>query len=150
MTGQETPQSLNEACQRFSRFLRENGYPEQVLWVEDTDVVWHRRKLWVRALPEQTAQGRACRKYEEGVRNGRGVKLYAFSELGKTAIAAVILPKDEDARQRAQMPRGGLMLSAAIKKLSAHRVTNRVTWLILSGLHRTDSPSFWESYLGLS
>lgn len=81
MSAQETPASLNEAGQPFSRFLRENGYPEQVLWVEHGDIVWHRRQLWVRMRPIQTAQERACQRYADGIRNGLGVTLYAFRSL---------------------------------------------------------------------
>jgi hypothetical protein len=150
MSAQETPASLNEAGQRFSRFLRENGYPEQVLWVEHGDIVWHRRQLWVRMRPIQTAQERACQRFADGIRNGLGVSLYAFSELAGTAIAAVILPKDKDAAQRNLMPRDGLKLSVATKKLSARRVKNRLTWLILSACHTAASRSFWDDYLGCS
>jgi hypothetical protein len=39
MIGGEAPESWNEACQRFPRFLSENGSPQQVLWVEGTDLV---------------------------------------------------------------------------------------------------------------
>jgi hypothetical protein len=150
MSSQDAPASFNDACQRFSRFLRENGYPERLTWVEHADVVWHRRQLWVRARPLQTVLDRASQRYEEGARNGHGVKLHAFSELGQTAIAAIILPKDDDEAERALMPRGCLKFSAATKKLTARLVTNHLTWLILSVLHRADSRSFWGSYLDLS
>ena len=150
MSDQETPASLDQACQRFSRFLRENGYPEQILWVENPDVICHQWQLWVRARTAQTMRGRACQKYEEGIRNGLGVWLQAFSELPGTTIAAVILPKDEDAAQRCLMPRSGLKLTVAAKKFSARRVTNRLTWLILSLRYGAASRSFWDDYLGCS
>lgn len=149
MIGAEIPNSLNEASQRFSRFLRENGYPEQVAWVEQTDLVWDRHQLCacVRKRPTQIAWDRACQRYAEGIRNGLGVELHAFSEVAGTAIAAVIVPKDEDAAQRRLMPRSGLKLSAATRKLTARRVTNSLTWLVLSLFHRADSRSFWDDYL---
>src|SRR5580704_12203076 len=99
MSSPEAPASLNEACQRFSRFLRENGYPEQILWVEKTDIVWHRRRLYVREHSMKTARDRACQRYEEGIKTGHGLLLHAFSELGEAAVAAVILPEDDDAAQ---------------------------------------------------
>jgi hypothetical protein len=150
MRGQQTPASWDEVSQRFSGFLRENGYPEQVLWVEDTDVVWHRGQLWVRTRPKQEGCDRACQRYEEGIRNRHGVLLRAFSELGEAVVAVVVLPKDEDAAQRHLIPRGGIKLSAATNKLNVRRVSNRLTWLILSVCHRTASRLFRDDYLKCS
>jgi hypothetical protein len=150
MNSQETPASLNEACQRFSRFLQQNDYPEQIVWVEQADLVWDQRHLCVcvRERPTQIAWDHASQRYEEGIRNGNGVLLLAFSQLGETSVAAVILPKDDDAAQRHLIPRSGLKLSAATKKLSARRFTNRLTWLIQSARNRTASRLFWDEYLG--
>jgi hypothetical protein len=149
MSSHETP-AFPEACQRFSRFVRENGYPEQVLWVEQADVVWWRQQLLVRVRPVQTGRDRACQRYEEGIRNGSGVLLHAFSEIEGTAIAAVILPRDEDVAQRHLMPQSGLKLSVATTKLSARHITNRLTWWILTLRRRTSSRLFWDGYLELS
>lgn len=152
MISEENAESLTEVSQRFSKFLRENGYPEQVVWVEPTDVLWDRHQLCVcvRERPAQIAWDHARRRYANGIRNGLGVELRAFSEIRGTAIATVICPKDDDAAQRHLMPRRGLKLSAATKKLSARRVTNGLTWLILSLRHRADSRLFWDDYLGRS
>jgi hypothetical protein len=150
MNSPETPASLDEACQRFSRFLRENGYSEQILWIERLDIVWHRRQLFIRERPQQIVWDRARRRYEEGIRNGHGVLLHAFSELGGTAVAAIILPKDEDAAQRHLIAPGGLKLSVATNKLSASRITNRLTWWILAARYRTSSRLFWDDYLDRS
>jgi hypothetical protein len=84
------------------------------------------------------------------MKNDLGVTLYAFSELPGTAIAAVILPKEEDAAQRHLIPRGGLKLSAATQKLRVRRITNRVTWFILSMRYKASSRLFWDQYLEYS
>lgn len=149
MIDQDTPRSLDEAHRRFSRFLRENNYPEQILWVGREDVVWSQSQLWVRSRSTPDTWDRACKKYAVGMRNDLGVALYAFSELPGTAVAAVIPPKDEDAAQRHLMPRGGLKLSAATLKLRVRRITNRVLWFILS-MQRASSRSFWDQYLEYS
>ena len=152
MTREETPNSLSEVTQRFSKFLRENGYPEQVVWVEQTDLVWdqHQLCICVRERPTQIALDHAGKKYAAGIRNVLGVSLYAFSEVAGTAVAAVILPKDEDTAQRHLMPRGGLKLSAATQKLRARRITNSLTWLILSMRYKASSRLFWDQYLEYS
>jgi hypothetical protein len=148
--GQETPATLTEAQPRFVKFLRENNYPEQIVWVEREDVVWGQLQLWVRTRSTQESWDRACQKYAVGMRSGLGVTLYAFSELPGTAIAAVILPKDEDAAQRHLMLRGELKLSAATQKLKARRIANRVIWLILSRRYKASTRLFWDQYLDCS
>jgi hypothetical protein len=148
MNNPEMPASLDEACHRFSQFLRENDYPEQILWVEQSDVVWSQRHLSVRARSAQTVRERACQRYEEGIKNGRGVSLHAFSELGENAVAVVIVPRDDEVGHRHLIPTGGLKLSVATKKLEARRIANRLIWLILSWRHRTTSRSFRNDYLG--
>jgi hypothetical protein len=150
MIDRDTPGSLDEAHRRFSRFLRENNYPEQILWVEQEDIVWSRSQLWVRSRSTPDAWDRACQGYAIGMKNDLGVTLYAFSELPGTAIAAVILPKEEDAAQRHLIPRGGLKLSAATQKLRVRRITNRVTWFILSMRYKASSRLFWDQYLEYS
>jgi hypothetical protein len=150
MSDNEAPKSFNEACQRFSRFLQENGYPEQILWVGPSDVVWHRRLPRVHVRPTPTRWESARQRYATGLSGGFGVSLFAFSELDGTSIAAVILPTDDDAAQRSLIPPRGLKLSAATKKLGARRVANRMTWLIQSVLHRRASRLFGDEYLGCS
>jgi hypothetical protein len=148
MNNPEMPASLDEAYRRFSQFLRESGYPEQILWVEQSDVVWSQRHLCVRARSAQTVREHACQRYAEGLKNGHGVSLHAFSELGENAVAVVIVPRDDEAAHRHLIPTGGLKLSTATKKLEARRITNRLIWLMLSWRHRTTSRSFRNEYLG--
>ena len=104
-------------------------------------------KSGVRLPPTQTAWNHACQRYLEGIRNGFGFALYAFSELAGTAVAAVILPKDDAEAQRSLMPLGGVKLSAATKRLPAREVAGRLTWLILSLRYRAWSRWFRVAYL---
>lgn len=74
MTGEALPDSLDTACHRFSKFLRDNGYPEQILFVEREDVVWDGLKCWIHES-SNAAQERARARYSEGIRRGFGVAL---------------------------------------------------------------------------
>ena len=152
MISEQTPPSFDEASRRFSKFLRQNGSPEQVAWVEQADVLWdtHRLCVCVRSRSPQVARDQAYQRYAAGIRNGVGVELHAFAELPERSVAAIILPKDDDAAQRHLIAPGGLKLCLATKKLPARSITNRLTWLILSVRHRTASQSFWDAYLECS
>ena len=146
----EVPETFDEACQRFSKFLGENRYSEQVIWVDQTDVVWDGHQVWVRVRSVQTVLEQARKKYEGGAISGFGVALFAFSDLAGSTIATLILPEDEDQAQRFLMPRPGLKLSARVEKFPARVVANPLTWLILSMRHRKFSRSFRADSLGCS
>jgi hypothetical protein len=150
MSHNASAESFDEACQRFSQFLGKNDYPEHLCWVEPQDAVWARSQLWVNGRSEKTAWRRASRQYADGIRTGLGVSLYAFAEFAGTTIATILVPQNEDAAQRCLMPRNSLKLSAAVKKLSARRVSNHLSWMILSMLYRTSTRSFWASYFDCS
>jgi hypothetical protein len=127
----EVPETFDEACQRFSKFLGENRYSEQVIWVDQTDVVWDGHQVWVRVRSVQTVLEQARKKYEGGAISGFGVALFAFSDLAGSTIATLILPEDEDQAQRFLMPRPGVKLSARVEKFPARVVANPLTWLHL-------------------
>jgi hypothetical protein len=143
-------ETFDEACQHFSKFLGENHCSEHILWVDQTDVVWDRHQVWILVRPIQTAIERARKKYEAGAGSGFGVALLAFSDLAGYTVETIILPKDDDEAQRFLMPRGGLKLSARLKKFPARAVANPLIWLILSTWHRKFSRSFRVDSLGCS
>jgi hypothetical protein len=139
------PISLTEASEEFCRFLRDNSYPEQVLWVREADVLWDQRQLWVR--PSRGAWDSARNKYTDGIKNGLGITLYAFSSMEGVTIATIFVPEDKDVAQRLQMPLNGLKLSAAANRLPAQPVSSSTRWLFLSARHRKSSRVFRANYL---
>jgi hypothetical protein len=147
MTFPKAPESFDEARKRFSEFLGENGYPENVLWVDCTSLVWDKRKLWVRDDPATLR--RARQRYENGIRAGLGVFLEAVAIAGSTTVAAVLLPLDDDAAQRHMVPSGGLKLSA-LKNMFKARVSGHLLQTFLSLLHRNSSRLFVSGILELS
>jgi hypothetical protein len=149
MTDEPLP-SFREASERFSTFLRRNGYLERVVWVDKEDAVWdgHTVSIWVR--PHEAMWDRACHRYSDAVKNGLGVMLFAFSETAEATIATIIYPSNDDAAQRNQFPHGGLKLSAATNRIKARFLGNRFRWRILSMRYRAFSRSFRENLLTCS
>jgi hypothetical protein len=145
MVSPKAPESFEEASERFCTFLRQNGYPEKVLWVEQANLVWDKRRLWVRDDP--VAVEHARRRYADGIRAGFGVNLHAFAAADDKTVARVIVPVDDDAAQRHLMPCGGLKLSALKDMMNARAVSSRSVWLFLSLLNKDSSRLFLDSRL---
>jgi hypothetical protein len=145
MGGHKAPESFEEASERFCTFLRQNGYPEKVLWVEQANLVWDKRRLWVRDDP--LAVEHAGRRYTDAIRAGFGINLNAFAVAGDKTVAGVIVPVDDDAAQRHLIPYGGLKLSALKTMHSGRLVSSRPIWLFRSLLHRNSSRLFLASHL---
>ena len=92
MTDPEAPVSFDDARQRFAAFLRKNGYPENVLWVDQADLIWDRRQLRIHDYPASLEHAR--KHYADGIKAGLGINLHAFATAGATTIAAIRLPLD--------------------------------------------------------
>jgi hypothetical protein len=145
MVTPKAPGSFDEASQRFSIFLHQNGYPEKVLWLEQANLVWDKRRLWVRDDPR--APDYARRRYADAIGAGFGVNLHAFAVAGDKTVAGVIVPVDDDGAQRHLIPYGGLKLSALKNMHSGRLVSSRPIWLFRSLLHRESSRLFFASHL---
>ena len=138
----QPPNSLTQASNGFSKFLKDNGYPHRVVWAGRSNVIWDGRRLWVR---EPSTWDSATRLYKLGIERGLGVCVQAFGETENSTIATVFVPKDDDERQRALTPLGGLKMNAWVKSVPAHRVRSNLLWIVLSAWYRQSTLSFLES-----
>jgi hypothetical protein len=142
---QRAPESLSEARRLFSSFLQQNGYPTQIRWVTREDVVWTGGELLVRLMPRSSAWDDACRVYAVGIGRKLGVCLHAFASLDGSTIATVIMPKDDDAAQRALIAGGGLKMSADVRMVPSRAVGSTLAWSVCSLRYRSFSRQFWQS-----
>lgn len=144
------PQTLKEAEERFSGFLRSHDVPDRVRWVDPTDAVWDRSRPCLLVRPTPTSSETASQRYAEGIKNGFGISLHAFSELTDWTIATIILPRDSEEAQRLLIRVGELKLSLAVQRLNARVVEHRITWSILARRYRASSRAFWADCIGWS
>ena len=135
------PSSLNQAREQFSMFLVQNGYPERVTLVGPKDLIWTRKRLWVKEPGTFDAE----KSYSSGIDRGLGVCLHAFGVTRDSTIANIFIPKDEDERQRSLMGRGQLKLSAAINKMHTCRIKSTLAWWLMSLRHREHTESLLDS-----
>jgi hypothetical protein len=138
----EAASSLTQASDGFSKFLKENGDPERVVWVGRRDLIWGRGRVWIK---EPETWDAASKLYTLGIERGLGVCLRAFAKTLSSTIATVFVPKDDDQRQRSLMPLGGLKMSARVHSLPARRVKSNLLWIVLSAWYRQSTLSFLES-----
>jgi hypothetical protein len=145
MTHRAPPISLREASEAFGEFLRNNNYPEELLWVGEADVLWDRRQLWLR--PAKGTSDIACERYADGIKRRLGMALHAFSSIEGITITTIFVPEDEDVAQRFLILPNGLKFSAATNRLPARPVSSSLKWLLLSARYRVSSRLFRADYL---
>ena len=95
---------FEEATRRFQKFLSENGWPPDVVWVKTNEQL------------EPLPSAEVTRAFESARHRGLGVCLYAIRVRAGCTFAVVEYPRDSDEAERLMYPSdGGLKLSLAVK-----------------------------------
>lgn len=96
---------FDEATRRFQKFLRENGWPTEIVWVKIDENL------------EPLASAEVMREFEFARHRRLGVCLCAIRVSGGSSFAVVEYPRDADEAERLMYPcDGGLKLSVAVKR----------------------------------
>src|SRR5689334_25376660 len=94
---------FGEATRRFQKFLSENGWPSEIVWVRTEEDL---------ELPSAAV----TREFERARQRGVGVCLYAIRQTGSSTLAVVEYPCDSDEGERLMYPSdGGLMGSVCVE-----------------------------------
>jgi hypothetical protein len=94
---------FEEATRRFQKFLLENGWPTEIVWVKSDEPL------------ERLPSAEVTREFESARHRGFGVCLYATRVKGGSTFAVVEYPRDSDEAERLMYPSdGGLKLSVAV------------------------------------
>jgi hypothetical protein len=107
------------AVQRFRDFLRAEGWPTDLLWVREADIVrLPESGVAVFLQGDDDGAARAERVFASARAAGLGVALDAVCTLGEATCAVVAWPLDPEEAVRAHYPAdGGLKLSVATTRL---------------------------------
>lgn len=93
---------FEEAIRRFQKFLLENGWPTEIVWVKADEHL------------EPLPSAEVTHEFEFARHRGLGVGLYAIRVMGGSTLAVVEYPRDSDEAERLMYPSdGGLKLSVA-------------------------------------
>lgn len=132
------PASFHDAVARLRTFLRANGRPEAVVWINPEDLVSVGPRLHVRVRSPNRRWMDAQVRYELGLDRKLGILLCQLCQAPGLSCCHVYIPKNaSDADQRALC--GGLKLSFAEEARRANAVTNRLYWRWVKMIGQTDA-----------
>lgn len=122
-------QSFQEAVAEFRRFLAQNGYQQEVVWVKPDDVILTGGPLlYVRVPAPRSNEEPARQLFECGIARQKGVLFGTLCEIDGATCSYAWVPKDEAESQKALMPTG--------LKMSVHSEDSRVQGkAVLNSLH---------------
>ena len=120
----------------FRQFLRRQGYPEQVVWVEPGDVIVSDRNLYIRRSNPHANEERVNRAFDAGLRRGLGVLLAALCVTTDATCCYLWAPRDEDEAMRHLLPRGPKFSVPADRGRKGTVVASPVKWLLLRWKYR--------------
>ena len=120
----------------FQEFLRGNGSPEKIIWIQPEDILLTGKRLFYLKTPVPESRGSAARQaYEAGLRRGLGVLFLTICELENATCCYVWTPENEEEAAQALMP-VGLKMSIKADKISAIPVPSHLLWLLLRFRYR--------------
>ena len=129
-----TTPPFDEVLPTFKRFIHEQGFGTDVLWIFREDVTTYKRACWVRVPALDTNSDLARRYFEQGRRHGLGVTLEVCCRVGASSACFVWFPEDELAAEYAMQ--GSLKLRALCDPMVAIPVRSRLGWLDRRWLNR--------------
>jgi hypothetical protein len=132
---------FDEAVSRFEAFLRQNGYPTELVWVEPADLVLPgRRAIYVKLPVPENNLVQARNRFTTAMSTGLGITFGTICELGTTTCCYAWSPKDRTEQQEHLMG-SGLKLSAKTgsSRLTGIAVRNWAQWQFLRLHHRRRS-----------
>jgi len=120
-------QTFQESVAEFRRFLAENGYPQDLIWVNPDDVILTGPLIYVRVPVSQSNEESARQLFEHGISQQMGVLFATLCEIGSATCSYVWVPKDQTEAQEALMPAGLKMsVNTGASRREAKAVRNRL------------------------
>ena len=121
-----------DAVSRLQAFLRDCGAPDDIHWVQFTEVAWVQGRLYLSPLPREQALAFAQAKYDRAIPRRLGVKLGALCRAGATVYCYVYRPSSQLEAEHHMMP-DGLKLSVPNPLWEAEVVNDQERWHYLKG-----------------
>jgi hypothetical protein len=123
MTLMEQTPNFDEAVQRLKRFLADQGWPTDLAWRFERDIVpGSRCGVVVRRRSEARAALAVRAHYETGCRSGVGIAMEVACDLEGVACTTVYWTTNATEAAYRMMPERGLKLSVATPHRHGHSV----------------------------
>lgn len=125
---------------RFQKFLRQNKYPENIIWLMPEDILLScKRFLYVRVPVPETNETIARNIYDEGVVHGRGLLMSTICEMAASTCCYVWFPKRPEEEPQGLWPHdGSVKLSAQVEtsRMIGKSVKSSLLWGLLKLRYR--------------
>ncbi len=140
----ETP-PYGVALAAFLRFMEEQGFSTELVWVFREDVTNCRRRYWVRVPVPEINSVLAQLYFEQGRQNGLGVTLEVLGRLEGRSACFVYWPENEEAASYAMQ--GPLKLKVPAETINIIPVRWRWQWAAQCWLNRRRQCDFFSTLL---
>jgi hypothetical protein len=106
--------SFEESCSRYRDFIAENGYPRDLVWITQKDVLLSgKRFLYVRLPIPESNREHARALFDAAMKEQSGVSFRKVCETEHATLCSVWVPADGSERQYAMCSQKDLKMSAA-------------------------------------
>jgi len=127
------------ALARFRAFLKQNNYPENVVWVMPEDILLTgKRFIYVRVPIPAENEERIRRMYDDGVTQGRGLVMGTVCRMNQSTYSYLWFPRSAGEIPQGIWPTNGdLKLSASDKSSSpaGRPIKHQMLWMLLKLWH---------------
>jgi hypothetical protein len=131
--------NFDGALARFRAFLKQNNYPENVVWVMTEDILLTgKRFIYVRVPIPAENEERIRRMYDDGVTQGRGLIMGTVCRMNQSTYSYLWFPRSAGEIPQGIWPTNGdLKLSASDKSSSpaGRPIKDQMLWMLLKLWH---------------
>src|ERR1700733_2042666 len=142
-----TVKTFEEASADFARFAVNHGFPPNLLWAKEDEVLlgrWHGRWtyfVWKGDPAER--QNVAKIEYQNSITRNIGIAFEGRCKADKWTICRLYVPTDDQDAQYRLIPQTGVKQSVVNEPLPAILVVNTALWRFLKWILKTKN-SVWD------
>lgn len=141
--GDARVEPFETAVERFKKFLVQQHYPPNLLWLRPEDVVFWCLRYYFRKSDPSDDVALAKAEFESAIARNVGVALQAECKTVRWSLCRVYVPEDDLDAERRMIPKTGVKISATADPKPAIEVCGRIQWRLLKWLVRK-SPPCWS------
>jgi hypothetical protein len=142
--------TFEQSCARFSSFLKNNGYPDELIWITPQDILFtNRRLLYVKfPIPRRNLE-QVHALFDKAMKEQSGISFSTACELDRFTCCKAWVPANDDERMRAMCSRD-VKLSAATgnSRMPGKAVRSDLVWRYLRMRYKQSSESIENFFWG--
>ena len=130
--------TFSQACEKFRKFLADNGRSQEIVWLRPTDVILRESTLLYIKLPLPPGNlFHAQKEFEIGIAKKLGILFSVVCQSERKAYCKVWVPLDEVESQYAMMPTGLKLTVPVDSMFTVQEIHNPIRWKYLQIRYRS-------------